>query len=120
MEVIVNCGVKSPDSILAETIIDLTDGSLEIGDLLVKEATVVSLAVEDIDFNVLDESKDSNTLVVSNTKDISWGDGVSMVEEVGIETNFKDSGSLIKKSLAGVDALLNSLAVNCCSLLVDF
>ena len=105
----------SPDSIVADGIIDQTELSLEINVLLVKEATVVNLSVKDIDFNVLDEYKDSKSLNNSEVEDISWEDDVGMIKEERFEFNFINSGSLIEKSSAGVDTLVNLKCVDGCS-----
>ena len=84
-----------------------------------KEATVVKSCVDDTDLNVLDESKDSTPLEVLNGKDSSWEDGVTVIKEVETESNVIDSGLLVKESLAEVDALMNVMGINGCSVFAN-
>ena len=83
--------------------------------MLLKEATVVNLFVEDIDFNVLDESKDSKPSKGLDEEDTSWKDGVGMIKEERFEFKFIDSGSLIEESSAEVDTLVNLNHIDGCS-----
>ena len=54
-----------------------------------------------------------------NVKGIGWEDGVTVIEEDGIESNFIDFGPLREEDSPRITALVNFIEVNCILVFTD-